>query len=110
MPGHLLEDQLSGRGKGRFSSLLASVERPSGLALSNVRVRWVFLNNDDNGDDACQCLELQLSHFLVKRFRVIGGAEGGPGSPKKERRAQPGAGQWQSWALHCLILPSPGNL
>lgn len=110
MSGHLLEDQLSERGKGRFSSLLESVKRPSGLAFSNVSVRWVFLNTDDDGDDACHRLELQLSHFLVKRFRVVGGAERGAGSPKKKRPAHPGAGQWQSWALHCLILPSPGNL
>lgn len=47
MSGHLLEDQLSGRGGD--SSLLESVEWTSGLALPKFRAHWVFSNN---GDDA----------------------------------------------------------
>lgn len=111
MSGYLREDQLSGRGERRFSSLLESVEWPSGLALSNFRVPWVFFNNDDNGDDACQRLELLTVSFPCKRSSVIDGAEGGARGPKRKGLPSLELGSAElGHAPECPILPSPENL
>ena len=75
------------------------------LVHSLLVVQWKQSGSEDdhadNGDDAC-------SHFFVKRSSGIGGAGGGAGSPKKERLAETGARQWQSWVLYYPILPSHG--
>lgn len=57
--------------------------------MDSFRVRQIFVNNSDTGDDACPCSELQLSPVLVGRSRVIGRAEGG-----KQRREGEACSAW----------------